>query len=116
MGPSRIGFAARALTALLSCAEAPTGPLAQDFVAPQYARGGQLKVQVCHKGQVKDMGIAALNAHVNHGDCQLPACDGANVFHVGNPCSTSGASNGKCALANPRAQSGSPACADGTVF
>ena len=56
MGPSRIGFAALALTALLSCAEAPTGPLAQDFVAPQYARGGQLKVQVCHKGKTITVG------------------------------------------------------------
>ena len=67
------------------------------------------QVQVCHKGEVKDIRAAALNGHLSHG-CQLPACDGANVFHVGNTCSNAGAVDGKCLLANPRAQSGSPSC------
>lgn len=74
------------------------------------------KVQVCHKGATITVGQSALGGHVGHGDCQLPACDFANVFHTGDPCSTSGATGGKCALPNPRNDAGgvTPACAAGT--
>ena len=44
------------------------------------------KVQVCHKGETITVSKNALNAHINHGDCQLPACDFANVFNTGDPC------------------------------
>ncbi|MCH7548456.1 MAG: hypothetical protein IH969_02790 [Candidatus Krumholzibacteriota bacterium] len=76
------------------------------------------QVQVCHKGQVIDVDSPARRAHVGHGDCELPACDGANVFHVGNTCTNGddGSGMNRCLLANDRAQSGSPACADGETF
>ena len=47
MSPGRTVFAAVALTGLLACGEAPTEPVAQDLDVPQYARGGQPRVQVC---------------------------------------------------------------------
>ena len=71
------------------------------------------KVQVCHEGEVIAVGAAALDAHLNHGDCQLPACDFNNVFFVGDPCSTSGAADGKCSLENPREPANTPACSAG---
>ena len=44
------------------------------------------KDQVCHKGKVITVSQSALAAHQAHGDCLLPACDFANVFHTGDPC------------------------------
>ena len=44
------------------------------------------KVQMCHKGEVIQVGAPALDAHERHGDIQLPACDFANVFLTGQPC------------------------------
>ena len=44
------------------------------------------KVQMCHKGEVIQVGAPALSAHLRHGDVQLPACDFANVFQTGQPC------------------------------
>ena len=42
------------------------------------------KVQVSHKGRMAiNVGASALNAHLGHGDIQLPACDFANVFGKG---------------------------------
>ena len=59
------------------------------------------KVQVCHKGEVISVRDAALAAHHNHGDCQLPACDFDNVFQVGDACDSSNA-GGDCSLPIPR--------------
>lgn len=58
------------------------------------------KVQVCHKGKVLQVSKNALKAHVKHGDCQLPACDAANVSFRGDDCTTAGAIDDKCDLAN----------------
>lgn len=74
------------------------------------------KVQVCHKGKTITVGQAALGGHQVHGDCQLPACDFNNVFHTGDPCSTAGASDGRCAVPNARRDAGgvTAACPAGT--
>ena len=43
------------------------------------------QVQVSHKGRMAvNVATPALNAHLNHGDIQLPACDFANVFQKGD--------------------------------
>ena len=54
------------------------------------------KIQVCHKGRVLVVSANALGGHQRHGDCQLPACDFANIFQKKDPCPTD------CTLANPR--------------
>ena len=42
------------------------------------------EVQLSHKGRTAIIVDApALNAHLNHGDIQLPACDFGNVFGEG---------------------------------
>ncbi len=42
------------------------------------------EVQVSHKGRTAiNVDAPALNAHLNHGDIRLPACDFGNVFGVG---------------------------------
>ena len=74
------------------------------------------KIQVCHEGRVVGVSENALGGHLSHGDCHLPACDFNNVFFKGDPCSTSGASQGRCAVPNPRDDAGgdTPACPPGT--
>ncbi len=43
------------------------------------------EVQVSHKGRTAiNVDEPALDAHVGHGDIQLPACDFANVFSEGS--------------------------------
>ncbi len=73
------------------------------------------KVQVCHKGEVVTVSQNALDAHLDHGDCQLPICDFANVFHTGESCDSNNA-GGKCVLPNPRdsAEGITPGCPVGT--
>ena len=77
------------------------------------------KVQVCHDGdfggEVITVSKNALDAHLNHGDCQLPACDFNNVFHTGETCDANNA-GGRCTLANPRdgADGITPGCPAGT--
>lgn len=50
------------------------------------------KVQICHLGdegpKVIDVSANALDAHLGHGDCQLPACDVGcdDVFQTGDEC------------------------------
>ena len=50
------------------------------------------KVQICHLGdegpKVINVSQNATNAHLGHGDCQLPACDlnGFDVFQTGDEC------------------------------
>jgi len=42
------------------------------------------EVQLSHKGRFAlNVDAPALNAHIRHGDIQLPACDFANVFGEG---------------------------------
>ena len=76
------------------------------------------KVQVCHDGDpVETITVSenALDAHLRHGDCQLPACDFNNVFHTGESCTIEGATDGRCALANARDDAGgqTPGCPAG---
>lgn len=78
------------------------------------------KVQVCHDGdfggEVITVSKNALNAHLNHGDCQLPACDFNNVFFTGDGCDVIDSGDGTCTVPNPRADAGgaTPACPAGT--
>lgn len=44
------------------------------------------KVQVCHKGIVKEVGAPALGDHLGHGDFQVPACSLLIVKHKGDSC------------------------------
>ena len=44
------------------------------------------KAQVCHKGRTLVVGAAAVEGHLRHGDCTLPANDPENVFFKGDPC------------------------------
>jgi len=44
------------------------------------------KSQLCHSGEVIEVGSPAAAAHSGHGDMELPACDFANVFHKGESC------------------------------
>ncbi len=82
-------FAALTLTALLACGEAPTEPEAEDRDAPQYARGGQLKVQVCHRTgngawNLITVGQPTVTAHRAHGDAEpgeiVPGSGDTQVF------------------------------------
>jgi len=67
------------------------------------------KLQMCHEGEVIQVGAPALDAHLGHGDVQLPACDFNNVFFVGNSCGAP--------LADRREASGTPGCpVGGGVF
>lgn len=84
------------------------------------------KVQVCHVAEYADItseiGVVitvsenALDAHWNHGDCQVPSCDFANVFHTGDACNRTDAGSGRCPLGNPRDDAGgvTPGCPAGT--
>ena len=76
------------------------------------------KVQVCHAGTpVETITVSqnALQAHLNHGDCQLPVCDFDNVFQTGNSCNIIDA-GGQCGGLVPRDDAGgsTPACPVGT--
>lgn len=71
------------------------------------------KDQVCHKGEVITVSSNALARHQGHGDCQLPECDFANVFHTGEACSSNNP-GGECNLPNPRNEASTPACPAGT--
>ncbi len=63
------------------------------------------KTQFCHNGEVIEVGSAAGAAHLAHGDCELPACDFANIFHKGEACD--------CDL-DPRDEAaGTPGCPPG---
>lgn len=59
------------------------------------------KVQVCHKGETITVSADALKGHLDHGDCQLPACDFANVFHTGDACDSNNP-GGQCSVPNAR--------------
>lgn len=59
------------------------------------------KEQACHKGETITVSTNALPSHQAHGDCQLPKCDFANIFHTGDPC-TSSPAGGQCAVPNTR--------------
>jgi len=78
------------------------------------------KVQVCHEGETNTVSKNALGAHLNHGDCQLPACDFNNIFRTGVSCPSADVdpADDKCDLPNPRDEaSGTPGCpAGGGVF
>ncbi len=74
------------------------------------------KVQVCHDGgpvEVITVSKNALNAHLRHGDCQLPACDFNNVFQTGDSCEIAGGA--ECTLSNSRDDAGgiTPGCPAG---
>ncbi len=73
------------------------------------------KAQVCHNGEVLQVGTNGGAAHLKHGDCDLPACDFNNVFHTGGTC-LGGPAGGQCNVANPRADAGgiTPGCPVGT--
>ncbi|MBY4675246.1 hypothetical protein [Marinobacterium arenosum] len=81
------------------------------------------KVQVCHlqKGEsvpvTITVGAGALDGHLAHGDCQLPACDFNNIFRTGDPCPiTDTSGDGRCDLSFPRdsAEGVTEACPEGT--
>ncbi len=64
-------------------------------------------------------GKTAVNFHRSHGDCELPACDFANIFQVNDDCSQNLASrkgnSRKCGLINkPDKAKGTPGCPPGT--
>ena len=86
-GPRR--FAALALTALLACTEAPTEPVALDVDVRSNARGGQAKVQVCHRQgeggwNLITVGLPGVAAHKAHGDAEpgeaVPGSGDTQVF------------------------------------
>ncbi|NNF05527.1 MAG: hypothetical protein HKN21_02085 [Candidatus Eisenbacteria bacterium] len=57
------------------------------------------KAQVCHKGKTLVVGTAAVEGHMRHGDCMLPANDPDNVFFKGDPCpNTDEDGDGRCDL------------------
>ena len=81
------------------------------------------KVQVSHKGVVRQVSAEALGGHLNHGDIQLPACDSAplHTFFRGDDASgvTDTTGDGKAdSFPNglPYVLSTSPACAGGLIF
>lgn len=72
------------------------------------------KAQVCHKGdQVITVSEKALDAHLNHGDCQVPVCDFANIFHTGDDCSGLSGAGSHCGGLNPRDEASTPGCPAG---
>ena len=75
------------------------------------------KIQVCHRGEVISVSGKALNAFLDQGSCQLPACDFNNVFFTGGSCAAVDANGDfKCDLPNPREDAGglTPGCPAGT--
>lgn len=76
------------------------------------------KVQVCHKGMTITVAAGSLSDHLDHGDCQLPACDFNNIFHNQEDCSGVGPadSQGHCTGLEPRddASGVTPGCPPGT--
>ena len=80
------------------------------------------EVQLSHKGRTAiNVDAPALNAHINHGDIQLPACDFNNVFGEGSDTSNvvgadfTGVTYSDIGFV-PRADAGgaTPACPPGT--
>ncbi len=75
------------------------------------------QLQVCHKGRTAiNVDSPARDAHIRHGDCQLPACDFANNFAVGADCSGVGPAGGLdrgTDLAPRDEASGTPGCPAG---
>jgi len=61
------------------------------------------KAQVCHKGETITVSAEALNGHMGHGDCRLPACDFANIFFTGDSCDSNNP-GGNCGLPNARSE------------
>lgn len=59
------------------------------------------KAQACHKGETITVDAKALPSHQAHGDCQLPQCDFANIFHTGDPCAPN-SPGGQCGVPNTR--------------
>jgi len=53
------------------------------------------KGQVCHQGQTITVSLNAIQAHLDHDDCQLPTNDGAHIFHTGDLCNSNNA-GGSC--------------------
>lgn len=45
------------------------------------------QAQVCRNGEVINIQGNSLDGAIARGDCQLPACDGNNVFMPGDDCS-----------------------------
>ena len=80
------------------------------------------QVQVSHKGRVAmNVDAPSLNAHLGHGDLQLPACDFNNVFHAGDDTSNVVSSDFSGVLyadgtfkARRSAEGITPACPPGT--
>ena len=80
------------------------------------------QVQVSHKGRTAlNVDAPALQAHLSHGDLQLPACDFANVFGEGSDTSNVTGSDGTGVTYSdlgfiPRDDAGgiTPACPAGT--
>lgn len=70
------------------------------------------KAQVCHNGVTKTLKLEALEGHLSHGDCQLPACDFENIFISGTSCPADGDNDGLCDVENDRATANgvTPAC------
>ena len=60
------------------------------------------KAQVCHKGNVITVSRTSRSSHIAHADCGLPACDFANTFFTGDPCSGTAVGPGNvCSGLNP---------------
>ena len=80
------------------------------------------QVQVSHKGRTAiNVDAPSLNAHLGHGDLQLPACDFNNVFHDGDDTSNVVSSDWSGVLyadgtfkARRSAEGITPACPPGT--
>ena len=58
--------------------------------------------QVCHKGKARVIDLHKIRKHLKHGDCQLPACDQANIFRAGDSCLGDSTGDGFCDVANMR--------------
>ena len=74
------------------------------------------KVQMCHRGEVIQVGAPAMLGHVRHGDFQLPACDFANVFFDKQDCSAisdADADGFADSGLNPPIPAGTPSCSSG---
>ena len=99
-------------------------PIQETILGKGHVVGDQ--VQVCHQERTSyyrpaDNGVAmivtanSLSFHLRHGDCQLPACDFANVFHAGDECAVLDVDgDGRCDGLNTRDEADTPGCPAGT--
>ena len=99
-------------------------PIQETILGKGHVVGDQ--VQVCHQERTSyyrpaDNGVAmivtanSLSFHLRHGDCQLPACDFANVFHAGDECAVLDVDgDGRCDSLNTRDEADTPGCPAGT--